>query len=147
MEKNMIEYTVQLKKKYTYFEENDIVISSEDAIRIISKFYDYEDREKLYVILINSHRKVIGINLVSVGTVDKVMMHPREIFKPAILLGAAAIIMVHNHPSGNIIPSNEDKDITNRIIECGHLLDIPLMDHIIYSEDNYYSLYDEMDKQ
>ena len=74
------------------------------------------------------------------------MMHPREIFKPAILLGASAFIMVHNHPSGDVTPSEEDISITGRIIECGNILDIPLMDHIIYCEGKYYSIYDEMEQ-
>lgn len=145
MERNIIEYNIQLKKKCSIFEKHDVINSSEDAVRIIKKFYNYDDKEKLYVILMDARKKVIGINLVSIGTINEVMMHPREIFKPAILLGAVSFIMVHNHPSGDITPSKEDMNATDRIIECGNLLDIPLMDHIIYSEDSYYSIYDEMD--
>ena len=137
MEGNIIEYSVQLKKIRTIFDSRDVISSSEDVVEIMNKCYDFDDREKLYVILLDARKKVIGVNLVSIGTIDKVMMHPREIFKPAILLGASAFIMVHNHPSGDVTPSEEDISITGRIIECGNILDIPLMDHIIYCEGKW----------
>lgn len=66
-------------------------------------------------------------------------------FKPAILLGADSFILVHNHPRGNVKPGMVDREATNWMIECGNLLDIPLMDHVIISEKNYYSFYDEME--
>ena len=145
MENNIVEYRIQLKKISKHFEDNDIIHTSNDVVKIINRFYDFDDREKLYVMLMDSRKKVIGINLVSVGTVDKVMMHPREIFKPAILLGASSFIMIHNHPSGDVRPSKEDIKFTDTIINCGNMLDIPLIDHIIFSEEKYYSIYDEMD--
>lgn len=145
MENNIVEYRIQLKKISKHFEDNDIIHTSSDVVKIMNRFYDFDDREKLYVMLMDSRKKVIGINLVSVGTVDKVMMHPREIFKPAILLGASSFIMIHNHPSGDVRPSKEDIKFTDTIINCGNMLDIPLIDHIIFSEEKYYSIYDEMD--
>lgn len=145
MENNIVEYRIQLKKISKHFEDNDIIHTSNDVVKIMNRFYDFDDREKLYVMLMDSRKKVIGINLVSVGTVDKVMMHPREIFKPAILLGASSFIMIHNHPSGDVRPSKEDIKLTDTIINCGNMLDIPLIDHIIFSEEKYYSIYDEMD--
>ncbi len=145
MENNIVEYRIQLKKISKHFEDNDIIHTSNDVVKIMNRFYDFDDREKLYVMLMDSRKKVIGINLVSVGTVDKVMMHPREIFKPAILLGASSFIMIHNHPSGDVRPSKEDIKFTDTIINCGNMLDIPLIDHIIFSEEKYYSIYDEMD--
>lgn len=145
MEGNIVEYSVQLKKERTIFEKSEVINSSEDIVRIMKKCYEFADREKVYVILVDARKKVIGINLVSIGTIDNVIIHPREIFKPAIILGASAIIMVHNHPSGDVTPSKEDYEITDRIIECGNLLEVPLIDHIIFSEDDYYSIYDEME--
>lgn len=145
MEKYITEYSVKLKKTKKIFLDNDIIKSSDDVVRIMNRFYDYDDREKLYVMLINSRRKVIGVSLVSVGTINNVIMSPCEIFKPAILLGATCIIMVHNHPGGDVMPSQKDRIATDRIINCGNLLGIPLMDHIIYSENNYYSIHNEMD--
>lgn len=144
-EGNITEYSIQLKIIKKIFDNEDVINSSSDVVRIMNRFYDFDDREKLYVMLMDSRKKVIGINLVSVGTIDKVIMNPREVFKPAILLGASSIIMIHNHPSLNVTPSMEDRIATDRIIKCGNILDIPLMDHIIYSENNYYSIYDEMD--
>lgn len=144
MDKEIIEYAVQLKKVRTIFAKKQIQ-SSEDIVNIMKHFYDYEDKEKLYVVLLDSRRSVMGINLVSVGTSDSVMIHPGEVFKMAILMGAAVIVMVHNHPSGNVDPSLNDREATDRMIECGKVLDIPLIDHIIFSEAGYYSMYEEME--
>lgn len=145
MEEYITEYSVQLKKIKTVFVNNTIDNSSDDVVKIMNRFYDFDDREKLYVMMINSRKKVIGVSLVSIGTIDNVVMSPREIFKPAILLGATCIVMIHNHPGGISMPSKEDRIATDRIINCGNILGIPLMDHIIYAENNYYSIYDEMD--
>ncbi len=141
--KYIVEYRVQLKRVRKIFCKNTKINSSIDIIKIIKKFYHYDDREKLYVILVNSRRKIMGINLVSIGTIDGLIIHPREVFKPAILLGASAIIMVHNHPSGDAVPSESDRKNTDIIIESGNILGIPLIDHIIYSEKKYYSMYEK----
>lgn len=101
MEEYITEYSVQLKKIKTVFVNNTIVNSSDDVVKIMNRFYDFDDREKLYVMMINSRKKVIGVSLVSIGTIDNVVMSPREIFKPAILLGATCIVMIHNHPGGD----------------------------------------------
>jgi len=77
--------------------------------------------------------------LVSKGTLNASIVHAREVFKPAISEMAAAVILVHNHPSGNPQPSAEDKKITKRLIEAGKLLDINVFDHLIIAGENYYS--------
>lgn len=99
------------------------------------------DREKFVVVLLNTRNGVIGVNVVSVGTVSASLVHPRELFKPAILAGAAAIIVAHNHPSNDISPSPEDRECTRRIVKAGELLGIPLLDHVIVgsSADRFYS--------
>ena len=139
---NVNEYQAQLKKVNNIF-ANAIIRSSRDVFGIMHQFYEYDDKEKLYVMLLNSRKKVIGVNLVSIGTVDNVTIHPREVFKVPIILGAVSIILIHNHPSGDVRPSDSDIDMTKKIIECGKLLDIPLMDHIIYYENKHYSIYNE----
>jgi len=76
---------------------------------------------------------------VSEGTLNASLVHPREVFHPAIIDTAASIILVHNHPSGETNPSQEDKNITYRLVEAGKLLNIPILDHIIIGATNYFS--------
>jgi DNA repair protein RadC len=92
------------------------------------------DREACYVLLLDTKNQVMGLNLVSLGILDSSLVHPREVFKPAVLLGAAAVMLLHNHPSGDPTPSLDDRRVTERIAEAGRLLGIDLMDHIVLGE-------------
>lgn len=110
-----------------------------------SKVFDYfkyrinKDQEEFYCIYLDAKKKVISYKLLFVGTVNHSMVHPRDIFKEAYKLNAAFIICVHNHPSGDVYPSLDDINATKRIFEIGNLMGIKLIDHIIISENNYYS--------
>ncbi len=97
------------------------------------------DREYFLVLALNTKNCVNAINIVSVGTLNSSLVHPREVFKLAILGNAAAIICVHSHPSGCPEPSSEDLEITRRLAEAGKILGIELLDHIIIG-DSYVSL-------
>lgn len=99
-------------------------------------------QECFYCLYLNQHKKLIDKKLLFRGTLNRSLIHPREIFKEAYLASAAYIICLHNHPSGNVIPSNEDINITNHLVEIGKLQGIPIIDHIIIGEDNYYSFYE-----
>ena len=90
-----------------------------------------KDREHFAVLMVDARSKPIGLSVVSIGTVSASLVHPRELFKPAILAGAAAIVVAHNHPSGEVTPSPEDKDATRRIVRAGELLGVPCLDHVI----------------
>ncbi len=79
----------------------------------------------------------------SVGSLDSAVVHPREVFKPAILSNAAALIFGHNHPSGDPAPSSEDRAMTARLVECGKLLGIQVLDHIIVGDGRHYSFADD----
>lgn len=142
MKKYINEYSTKLVKLRSVKGLNGYINSSEDAVNVIKHFYDHDDKEKLYIIMLNGRKKVIGVNLVAIGTVDSVIMHPREIFKTAILASASAIILIHNHPSEEVVPSTADIELTDQIIKGGKILDIQVLDHIIYSEDCFYSIYD-----
>lgn len=98
------------------------------------------DREQVAVIYLSTPNQVLGVNICSSGTLNASMVHPREVFKPAILANSARIILVHNHPSGDCCPSNEDFKVTKRIKEAGALLGIELLDHVIVSASGYYSM-------
>ncbi|MGD0036491.1 MAG: DNA repair protein RadC [Bacteroidota bacterium] len=114
--------------------------SPESAVEIFRPKFEGLTQEALYVICLNSKNKIIGITLVSLGILNSSLVHPREVFKPAILMSAASIIVAHNHPSGNPEPSQEDIQITKQLVEAGKIIGIPVYDHIIVTEDNFTSL-------
>ncbi|MGG7175888.1 JAB domain-containing protein [Clostridium neonatale] len=110
-----------------------------DIVDLGKKFLDELDREELIVACLNAKNEVNSINVVSIGSLNNSIVHPREVFKTAILSNAASIVMIHNHPSGDVTPNKEDKEITLRIKESGTILGICLLDHIIIGNDTYYS--------
>ena len=94
------------------------------------------------IICLNTRNRVICINTVSIGSLNASLVHPREVFKPAILANAASIILAHNHPSGETEPSKDDIEITKRVKEAGNLLGIELLDHVIISDSDWKSIKD-----
>lgn len=112
-----------------------------DAIALVGEQLCEMDREVLCVINLRSDGRPINCSFVSVGTVNESMAHPREIFKTSILSNAASMILVHNHPSGNLSPSKNDSMITDRMVKMCNYMGIPLEDHIIVGGDNssYFS--------
>ena len=103
----------------------------EDAVRVIAKDLATYDREVFAVLNMKTNGQIINLNICSMGTLDASMVSPREIFKSSILSNAASFIAIHNHPSGSLQPSQEDRDVTKRLLECGELLNIRMLDHII----------------
>jgi len=97
------------------------------------------DREQFLVCCLDAKNSSIGMNIVSIGSLTLSIVHPREVFKLAILLNACAIIAVHNHPSGDPMPSPEDRTPTTRLREAGDVLGIRLLDHLILGDDRLYS--------
>lgn len=99
--------------------------------------------EKFIGVFLNTKNEVINWEVISIGSLNASIVHPREVFNRAIRRNAASFIAVHNHPSGHITPSKEDLNITKRLYEVGQLVGIPLIDHIIIAKDNYYSFKEE----
>lgn len=98
------------------------------------------DREHLYLINLTTKQRPINVNLISIGSLNGSIVHMREVFKSSILSNAASFILVHNHPSGDCTPSEEDTTVTDRILKCSELLGIGLLDHIIIgSAGKYFS--------
>jgi DNA repair protein RadC len=89
------------------------------------------DKEHLVAVLVNSKMRMIGYHVVSVGSLNEAIAHPREVFRAAILAGAYAFILMHNHPSGDPTPSQADMRVTRKIVEAGKIMDISLLDHVI----------------
>jgi len=104
------------------------------------------DREMMISVSLNTDNHIIGVETVSIGTLNCTMTTPREVFKSAILSNANSIVLCHNHPSGNLSPSNEDQAITAIFADAGKLLNIRLVDHIIVSHKGYRSLLEEQGK-
>ena len=106
---------------------------------ILKAYLAGKDREHFVVLLLDARRNVIGINTVSIGTLTASLVHPAMVFKPAILANAAAIVISHNHLSGETSPSSEDKETTKRLSRAGELLGICVLDHVIISFDKHFS--------
>ena len=106
-------------------------------------------QESFHVLTLNTKNKLIARHMISLGIVDATYVHPREVFRPSIVDGAKAIILLHNHPSGDTTPSADDIQITRRLIEAGRIVDINVLDHIIFSSDEgkFHSMRDMGDLQ
>lgn len=110
----------------------------QDVLPVIRHYADRK-REHFLSISLNGAHEVIHSRVVSIGTVNRTFVHPREVFSDPLTDRAAAVIVAHNHPSGNVEPSREDADITHRLTESANILGIDLLDHIVFSIDEYYS--------
>lgn len=97
------------------------------------------DREMFVAVLLDGKNQVIGFNVVSIGSLTAALVHPREVFKPAILANAAALILVHNHPSGDPEPSAEDRAITERLRQAADLIGIKIVDHVVVGDGRFTS--------
>jgi DNA repair protein RadC len=109
-----------------------------DVLPLLDRFSD-RDQEHFLVINLNGAHEVTALRTVSVGLVNRTMVHPREVFAHAIAERASAVILAHNHPSGSVDPSAEDHDITRRLLAAGETLGIPVLDHVIFSTGGYWS--------
>ena len=101
------------------------------------------DHEQFWIMLLNNANKVIRLEKIGVGGMTGTTADPKKIFKSALENNAASVMLCHNHPSGNVIPSNADKQITNNLVKAGQFLEIKILDHIIIGNDNYFSFADE----
>lgn len=113
--------------------------NAHDAFNVGKRLMEDTDRELFFVLCLDNAHKIIGVNLVSSGSVTSALVHPRESYKAAVLLNAANVIFLHNHPSGNPQPSAQDADLTERLVFTGAILGIDVRDHIICGTDTYYS--------
>jgi DNA repair protein RadC len=100
------------------------------------------ERERFLALCLNTRNELVREYVVSVGSLNASIVHPREVFKPALACSAAGLVIAHNHPSGDPAPSREDRDVTRAISEAGRVLDIPLHDHVIIGADSYFSFKD-----
>ncbi len=113
--------------------------SAEAVFETLRVVLEDKPTEEFWVLLVDGRHRVIGFAQVTVGTLTALLVHPREVFGPAIRLGAAAVIVAHNHPSGDPEPSAEDIAVTQRLVEVGKLVGIPLLDHLVVGDGSFVS--------
>ena len=132
----------ELGKRTAGYSEDDkpSVHTPSDVARILMNEMRYYKKEVFKVLLLDTKNRLIKIETVSTGILDGSLVHPREVFYPAIQEMASSVILVHNHPSGNIIPSAQDIEITKTIIEAGKIMNIDVIDHIIIGDGKFLSL-------
>ncbi len=116
-----------------------VISSPADVERLLRGRIASLDRENFVVMLLNTKNEVIETSTVSVGTLSASLVHPREVFKPAVRASAASVVLAHNHPSGKVEPSREDREVTRRLGQAAGILGIEVLDHVIVG-DGYFSM-------
>ena len=132
--------SIKMVKESSFLYQTCQILSPSDAYEMIKEQLEGVDREQFIIACLNTKNEPTNITLVSVGSLNKAIVHPREVFKTAILSNAASIMAFHNHPSGNTVPSQQDIQLTNRLYEAGELLGIKLLDHLIIGDGTFTSL-------
>lgn len=117
-----------------------LIRGPDDVVALLGRTLQREPREHFLVLLLNARHEAIARETISIGSLNASVVHPREVFRPAILASAASIVLVHNHPSGDPEPSDEDLAITKRLTEVGDLIGIGVLDHVILARRGVVSL-------
>ena len=120
---------------------NESVNTQDKAVEYIIREFADLDREVFMILNLDTALRPINLNVVSMGTLNEAMVHPREVFKASILSNANSVICIHNHPGGDVTPSDPDIAVTNRLTECGKILGIEVADHLIIGgrDGTYFS--------
>jgi len=139
---------ISLVKRY-YADEKIKEIIIKNSQDVLSLTYDLRGKKKEYLVCLylNARNALLKKEIVSVGLLDKTLLHPREIFYPAVEFNAASVILVHNHPSGDFSPCENDVQIVKKITQAGEIMGIPIIDFIIVSENGHYSFYGKLKDQ
>ena len=132
--------SIKMVKESSFLYQTRTISSPKDAYEMIKEQLEGLDREQFIIACLNTKNEPTNISVVSVGSLNKAIVHPREVFKTAILSNAASVMAFHNHPSGETTPSQQDIQLTNRLYEVGELLGIKLLDHLIIGDRTFTSL-------
>jgi DNA repair protein RadC len=133
-------YVCELTTRRYRGKEPRVIRGPDDVDALVGRKLRKEQREHFLVLPLNARHEVIGQETISIGSLNASIVHPREVFKPAMLASAATIVIVHNHPSGDPEPSEEDLTITKRLVQAGELLGIGVLDHVIIASRGVVSL-------
>ncbi|WP_332236837.1 JAB domain-containing protein [Sporolactobacillus sp. KGMB 08714] len=131
--------SLRVVKEKSILYSNRFIRSPEDSYQCIKPFLECRDREYFIVVSLDTKNQPMSVNICHIGNLNFSIVHPREVFKAAILSNSCSIIVAHNHPSGIVEPSQEDKEITKRLVSAGNIIGIEVLDHIIISDDKYLS--------
>lgn len=130
-------------------EINNLSMVKLNSTKLVYQYYQpilgEKKQEYFYCVYLDNSKRIIKDKLLFIGTINYSVVHPREVFKEAYMLSASSIICVHNHPTGNVIPSKQDLEITRNLIQSGNLLGIKVIDHVIVGKNNYYSFLENGD--
>ena len=139
--------SIELGKRVLLKPPNNLKLSSSKEIYESMKYLFYNKKQEyFYCLYFNNNSTLISKKLLFIGTLNKSITHPREVFKEAYKVSASYIICLHNHPTNNVLPSKEDITFTNSLITLGKLQGIPIIDHIIVGNNTYYSFYENNNK-
>ena len=134
-------YTTRLFRERTFaFPTRDQVRSPADAAVVLAEYFSDRDREEFVVAFLDTANTLTGLHVASVGGLAASIVEPRQVFKAAVLANAAAVLLAHNHPSGNPEPSREDVAVTRQLVEAGKVMGIPVHDHLIIMDHGHTSL-------
>jgi DNA repair protein RadC len=114
-----------------------------DVVGLLREFLRDDPRERFAAVYLDARHRPLAVHTAHVGTANSSPVHPREIFGPAVALAAVAVVVAHNHPSGDPTPSAEDRLITERLRQAGELLGVPVLDHVVFGELRYFSFADD----
>ena len=128
----------ELGRRILHEHKHTLYMTAQDVWQALQDIRDHK-KEQFIIFFLDTRNQEIKRETISVGTLNANLVHPREVFEPAILHAAAHVIVAHNHPSGNPEPSDEDKKVTARLVDAGKILGIALLDHIIVAQSGYYS--------
>ena len=133
-------YRVSLVREGSTRAEHNTIRTPDDVFAIMAPEYNNAVVETAQMLALDTKNKIIGIFIVSTGSLNASIIHPRDVFQRAILSNAASVILVHNHPSGDPTPSSEDIALTRSLAEAGTVMDIAVLDHVIIGESSYVSM-------
>jgi len=138
-----IKAALELGKRADSYPEDEKRIeikTAQDALKVVKQKLKDKKKEYFLLLLLDSRNQLIRPIDISMGSLDATVVHPREVFKEAITASAASVVLVHNHPSGNPEPSDDDLNLTKRLVQAGNLLGIEVLDHIIIGSQGHYSM-------
>jgi len=132
-----------IKDRAIPYAKASLILTPQNVYELVKEYLQGTDREHFIALYLDSRSEVIGINTVSIGTLTESLVHPREVFKGAILANAASVIVAHNHPSGEHHASEADISVTEKLKESGRILGIPIEDHVVIGAEAFTSFRQE----
>lgn len=137
-----IQASIELGKRLAAFNENSkpVIRSPQDVHSLLSPELRYEGKEHFKALLLDTKNQVIRIRTISIGSLNASLIHPRELFREAIMAASASVIVAHNHPSGDPTPSHEDIEVTKRLLAAGKVIGIDVLDHVVVGDGKFVSL-------